>query len=308
MRAIIRDDLDGIVCAALLKVAGAVDQVRMARVKEIVDGDVEITDQDIVCNLPYHPDANLWFHHSNEGGTKYPVPSDLRGAYAMAPSTSRLIYQHYHPNHSELQRFSGLVDDTDRVASADLSMDDVRDPQGNILLGLLLDPRTGLAAHSDHRSEYLAWKASVPDLLIQHTTAEILAMPEAQSWEQIYQESQEAAVRELQDASHRDNNVIVSDFRGMSRHPVSRFILYTLPGLSDGNVSVQISDGDPGVYDEIAVGHSIFNRTASVDVGDLCSWYGGGGIRSAGVCRPSSEESDQVFREIIEACKEANGS
>ncbi|GAF88847.1 unnamed protein product, partial [marine sediment metagenome] len=82
-----------------------------------------------------------------------------------------------------------------------------------------------------------------------------------------------------------DDNVIVNDFRGKKLAPVNRFILYTLPGLSDGNISVRIAGGDPGVGEEIAVGFSIFNRTSMVDVGDLCSWYSGGGHRTVGVCR-----------------------
>lgn len=94
-----------------------------------------------------------------------------------------------------------------------------------------------------------------------------------------------------------DRNVIVSDFRGKKLAPVNRFLLYTLPGLSDGNISVQI-----------AVGHSIFNRTSMMDVGDLCSWYSGGGLFTVGVCRPGTQDSKQVFREITAACKEPSGS
>jgi len=45
-----------------------------------------------------------------------------------------------------------------------------------------------------------------------------------------------------------------------------------------------------------------------VDVGDLCSWYGGGGHRTVEVCRPGVEDSEQVFREIIAVCKEPSGS
>ncbi len=56
------------------------------------------------------------------------------------------------------------------------------------------------------------------------------------------------------------------------------------------------------------MGHSIFNRTSMVDVGDLCSWYSGGGHRTVGACRPSVEDSEQVFREIIAICKEPSGS
>ena len=145
----------------------------------------------------------------------------------------------------------------------------------------------------------------MPDLLSNYTSDEILALPEARRWHKIYRESEAEAIRGLQEASRLDGNVIISDFRGKRLAPVNRFIIYTLPGLSEGNVSVQISDGVPGLYDEIAVGHSIFDRSAQVDVGDLCSWYGGGGARSVGVCRPSVEESEQILKEIVAACQEA---
>lgn len=48
-------------------------------------------------------------------------------------------------------------------------------------------------------------------------------MPETQKWHRIYQESQEEAIRILQECSYLDDNVIVSDFRGKkmaSREPV----------------------------------------------------------------------------------------
>ncbi len=67
MKAIIRGDLDGTVCAALLKATGLVDTVNIVSIKDILDGKVKATDQDIVCNLPFQPDAYLWFdHHSSE--------------------------------------------------------------------------------------------------------------------------------------------------------------------------------------------------------------------------------------------------
>lgn len=305
MRAVVRGDLDGIVCATLLKASGLVDTVHIVRVSDVVNGKVEVTNQDIVCNLPYQPDAFLWFgHHSSEMKHLPPLPSDLHGGFALAPSTAGIVYKYLLSSNPKVERFAELVRDTDILDSADLTVEDVRNPQGNIRLGLLLDPRTRLDADPAHRESYLAWKHTIPDLLLEHTAEEILDLPESQKWCRIYRDSQEEAIRILQENSYLDGNVIISDFREKKLAPVNRFIIYILPGLSEGNISVQIADGEPGVWDEIAVGHSIFNRTSMVDVGDLCSWYSGGGHRTVGVCRPSIEDSDQVFREIIAACKE----
>ena len=59
MKAIIRGDLDGIVCATLLKAARMVDAVEMVSVRDILEGKVTITQNDIICNLPYQPDAYM---------------------------------------------------------------------------------------------------------------------------------------------------------------------------------------------------------------------------------------------------------
>ncbi|MCH7521549.1 MAG: exopolyphosphatase [Candidatus Marinimicrobia bacterium] len=305
MKAIIRGDLDGIVCATLLKAAQMVDTVEMVRIRDILEGKVTITQNDIVCNLPFQPEAYMWFdHHSSEVRRVPEIPPDFRGAFNLAPSTAGVVYQYLLPSHPELEQFEGLVRDTDILDSADLTLEEVQHPQGNIRLGLLLDPRTRLAADEVHRASYQDWKGTMPDLLLTHTAGEILDMPNAQQWCRLYKENQDAAIESILENSHLDGNVIFSEFRGKRRFPVNRFIIYSLPEFREGNISVEISDGEPGVYTDIAVGHSIFNRTSMVDVGDLCAWYGGGGHRTVGVCRPSVEEAEQVLREIISACKE----
>lgn len=53
MKAIIRGDQDGVVCATLLKAARLVDNVSVVCIEGVVNGKVKATNQDIVCNLPY---------------------------------------------------------------------------------------------------------------------------------------------------------------------------------------------------------------------------------------------------------------
>jgi hypothetical protein len=293
------------VSATLLKAAGAIDTIKIVRVSDIVNNKVEITNQDIVCNLPYQPEAHLWFdHHSSEIKKQPAIPPDFRGGFALAPSTAGVVYKYYLTSHPELERFAELVRDTDILDSADVTKEDVLHPEGNIKLGLLLDPRTRLADEPGLHEEYIAWKLTLPELFQKHTTEEILALPETQRWLKRYEDCQEEAINILLANSYLDGNVIISDFRGKKLAPVNRFILYSLPGLAEGNISVQIADGEPDVWYEVAVGHSVFNRTSMMDVGDLCAWYGGGGHRTVGVCRPSVEDAEEVIKEVIGACKE----
>ena len=51
----------------------------------------------------------------------------------------------------------------------------------------------------------------------------------------------------------------------------------------------------------ISVGHSIINRTATVDVGALMFAYGGGGHKAAGTCQIPYEDVDRVIGEVLDA-------
>jgi nanoRNase/pAp phosphatase (c-di-AMP/oligoRNAs hydrolase) len=133
---------------------------------------------------------------------------------------------------------------------------------------------------------------------------EILAMSDAQERIRKYNEMQEFAAEFYRDNSYLDGNVIVTDVRGKDVPPTNRFLIYTLPGLDTGNISVRIADGKRGEFNTISVAYSIFNRTSKVDSGLLCKKYGGGGHRGAATCQPSLADSDQVLAEIIAACKD----
>jgi oligoribonuclease NrnB/cAMP/cGMP phosphodiesterase (DHH superfamily) len=305
VRAVVRADLDGIVSASILKAIGLVDEVAFVKISEIQNGTFTITNQDIVSNLPYHPDAYLWFdHHSSEGNRHPPIPMNYRGAYNLAPSAAGVIYQYFIPFHKELVRFEKLIQDTDIVDSADLTLDEIKNPQGNILLGLLVDARTGFGKHSEYKDDYRRWIESLPDLICSSTIDEILELESTQKWIDIYRSAENAAKKIIKEQAHLDDNVIVADYRGITLPPVNRFVIYSMSPFEDGNISVIISDGMPGLFCDISVGHSIFNRTSMVDVGDICSWYGGGGHRTSAACRPAEDEADQVLEEIIAACKE----
>src|SRR5437763_12621789 len=66
-RLVTRSDFDGLVCAALLKELGILDDIKFVHPKDMQDGKVEITGRDITTNLPYVSSAHLAFdHHSSE--------------------------------------------------------------------------------------------------------------------------------------------------------------------------------------------------------------------------------------------------
>jgi nanoRNase/pAp phosphatase (c-di-AMP/oligoRNAs hydrolase) len=98
--------------------------------------------------------------------------------------------------------------------------------------------------------------------------------------------------------SEQVGKVIVTDFRDLVEKPVgNRFLIYTM--YPDANAEVRIFHGFNGAV-VIAVGHSIFNRTCKVNVGDMLREYGGGGHKGAGTTQIPAEEADAKIQEIID--------
>ena len=81
-RLVTRSDFDGLVCAALLKQLGMLDDIKFVHPKDMQDGKVELSDRDITTNLPYVPGVHLAFdHHDSEAvrvGESRREPRDRR--------------------------------------------------------------------------------------------------------------------------------------------------------------------------------------------------------------------------------------
>jgi nanoRNase/pAp phosphatase (c-di-AMP/oligoRNAs hydrolase) len=67
MRLITRSDFDGLACSSLLESLGLIDDWLFVHPKDIQDGHITATKNDIVANVPLIEGCGLWFdHHSSE--------------------------------------------------------------------------------------------------------------------------------------------------------------------------------------------------------------------------------------------------
>ena len=304
MRVVYRGDFDGSVCAAILLEFGNCDELVQYHPQDVQDGKVEITDQDIICNLPYHPDCNMWFdHHSSELG-KIDFAAIFAGTARITPSAARLVYEYFKGKSAPVGKYEQLVADADLVDGGFITVHHLTKPRGSTLLALMLDPRTGLGLYHDFAISNFQWSIQIPELLARHSVEEILNMPDTKVRAQRYFEIEDQAKKFYAENSYLDGNVIVSDVRGKAVPAGNRFLIYTLDGFTDGNISVRISDGKQGQFHTIAVAHSIVTSTSKVDAGLLCKTYNGGGHERAAACQVSIEDSDRILKEIIEACKD----
>ena len=66
-RLVTRSDFDGLACAMMLKELGMIDEIKFVHPKDVQDGKIELTKNDITTNLPYDPRVFLAFdHHESE--------------------------------------------------------------------------------------------------------------------------------------------------------------------------------------------------------------------------------------------------
>jgi hypothetical protein len=295
MRLVTRGDLDGLTSAVIITVCEPIDDVVLVHPQDITDKKFAVTSQDILANLPYAPGCGKWFDHHLLTQSNERPPEKFEGRYGLAPSAARVVFEYYLEKHPDLVRFEPLLLETDRLDAAQLNIDDVLDPQGYILLGYTLDPRTGLGAYTEYFNRLLGWLRERP-------IEDILAEPEVS--ERVSQMREQDLRFRAETISHskRDGNVVITDFRGMSPLPVgNRFIVYTL--FPQANISLRLHAGPrPDVF-AAAVGHSIFNRTSRTNVGELMSKYGGGGHKGAGTCLLAKDRADELIAELVATMK-----
>jgi hypothetical protein len=296
MRVLTRGDLDGLTSSVLLSIAEKVTEIKFAHPKDVQDGKVPCDAEDIVVNLPYVQGCGLWFDHHVSEESKLEKQGAFQGRFAVAPSAARVVYDHYKTHQKAFDKYADLLKATDALDSAQLSMEDVTAPQGWILLGYTLDPRTGLGPEFQ---KYFRW---LVEYVKEVSLEKILQHPEVKK--RADRVIQETAAHKglLSQKAKLDGNVIISDFRGVKDAPVgNRFQVYAM--FPKGNVEVRIFAGKGGLTMNCAIGHSIFNRTCKVNIGDLCASYGGGGHQGAGTCQLPHDKFDQQFGEILAKLK-----
>jgi hypothetical protein len=293
MRLVTRGDLDGLVAGVLITTMEPVNTVELIHPQEITDSTFEVRKDDILANLPYHPDCAMWFDHHEITESNRQPPAKFRGKHALMPSVARVVFEHYRSY--ELARYESLVAETDRFDSAQLSIQDISDPQGAILLGFSIDARTGFAIEK-------ALFVNLMEVLRNADMDRVLKMPQIAQRIALCKENDVKAMQALQDNSRIDGNVIITDFRNVEKQPVgNRFLIYLV--YPEANVSVRIQWGSQKESVAVSVGHSIINRTCTTHIGRLCSDFGGGGHRGAGACKLTLKEADRSISDIVEVLK-----
>ena len=303
MRLVTRSDFDGLVTAMLLKKLGMIDEMKFVHPKDMQDGKVEITENDILTNVPYVEGCGMWFdHHASEVRRAEEEKFQFKGEVRIADSAARVVYDHFGGREKFGPQLDDIMEGVDKADAAKFSKEDILNPEGWDLLSFIMDARTGLGRYHDYRISNYQLMEKLVDLCAEQPVDQIMADEDVQERVKRYFELDKQFQAMLKEYTKTDGNVIITDLRGVETiFPGNRFMIYAL--YPEQNISLWIVDGFKKQNCAIACGHSIINKTSNTHVGHLMREYGGGGHGAAGTCQVPYDNADNVIAEIVETMK-----
>ena len=274
MRLLTRSDFDGLICAVLLKHLGMMDEWKFVHPKDVQDGLVQVTIDDILANVPYVPGVGMWFDHHSSEKERIRFDYKYEGASELKPSCARVIWDYFGGKEKFPELFQKMMEYVDKCDSGQLTREEVLEPKGWVLLSFIMDPRTGLGRYKDYRiSNYnlmmkmVEWCGTLP-------IDKILDQPDVQERVNLYFKQNELFREQTYKMYSYPQNLAVIDLREEDEiYTGNRFLVYSL--FPECNISMHVMWGREKQNVVFTVGHSIIKRTSKTDVGKLMLEYEG---------------------------------
>ncbi|EID0059580.1 exopolyphosphatase [Vibrio vulnificus] len=298
-RLVTRSDFDGLVCAVLLKQQDLIDEIKFVHPKDMQDGLIDITENDIVTNLPYVAEAHLVFDHHLSETIRNRGCHENHIINPNAPSAARVVWDYYGGTSVFPVEWIEMMEAVDKGDSAQFSRDDVLDSKGWNLLNFLMDARTGLGRFREFRISNYNLMMDLIDYCKNHTIEQILDLPDVKERIDLYREHEIKFKEQIQRCATVHKNLVLLDLTNEETiYAGNRFIIYAL--FPDCNISIHKMWGFQKQNVVFATGKSIFDRGSKTNVGELMLKYGGGGHQAAGTCQINLEDAERVQAELIE--------
>jgi len=305
-RLVTRSDFDGLACAMMLKELNLIDDIKFVHPKDVQDGKIELSENDITTNLPYDPRVGIAFdHHESEVDRLKAL--ETGGKLIIDPharSAARVVYDYYGGKKAFPRISDELMEAVDKGDSADFTVDEILNPSKWVLLHYIMDPRTGLGRFHDFRISNYDLMMELIDKCLNHNIDEIMELPDVKERTKLYFEQAELFKAQLKRIVKVYDKVAVIDLRNEDIiYAGNRFMVYAM--YPETEISVHVAWGFKKQNTAVMIGKSIVNKKSKVDIGELCLSYGGGGHMNAGTCQLSNETVDSELPNII---KKLNGN
>ena len=298
-RLITRSDFDGLVCAAILKELNIIDDILFVHPKDMQDGSIEVTANDITTNLPYNANAYLSFdHHLSETIRNEKQPNHIIDP--SAPSAARVVFDYYGGSDKIPHISAELMAAVDKGDSANFTKEEILDPQGWDLMNFLMDARTGLGRFREFRISNYQLMMELIDQCRKIDIKDILQLPDVQERIELYLDQQLKAKEQILRCSTVHKNLVILNLQNEETiWATNRFIIYAI--FPECNISIHRLWGLKKQNTVFAIGKSILDRSSKTNVGELCLKYGGGGHHAAGTCQVANDQAEKVQQELIKS-------
>ena len=297
-RLVTRSDMDGLVCAILLKEQKMISEITFVHPKDVQDGKIELTANDITTNLPYSEKVHLAFDHHISEDIRLKKHPDNYVNEAHAASVARVLYNYL----GGKKTFPNISDDmmkaVDKADSAHYTMEDVLNPKGWELLSFLMDPRTGLGRFKEFSISNYNLMMKLIDYCLEHTINDILKLPDVKERVDLFMDQKDKHAEQIRRCTTIIKHLGVLDLRTEEIiFAGNRFVIYAL--YPEITVSMHVMWGMRKQNTVFAIGKSIFNRSSTINIGELMLQYGGGGHEAAGTCQVENNQAEEKKAELI---------
>ena len=300
-RLVTRSDFDGLVCAMLLKELDIVDDIKFVHPKDVQDGKIDISENDITTNLPFDKRVGLAFDH-HESELLRNNAAEYKDKYIIdgnAKSAARVVYDYYGGAKTFKHVSQEIMAAVDKGDSADFNEEEILHPTGWALMNFLMDARTGLGRFHSFRISNYALMMELISYCVNHTIDEVLELPDVKERVDLYFEQQELFKAQLQRITRIEGKVAVIDLREEEViYAGNRFMVYAM--WPETELSVHIAWGFKKQNTAVMIGKSIINKASDFNIGELCLSYGGGGHANAGTCQLENDKIDAELPVILD--------
>ncbi len=295
-RLVTRSDMDGLVCGTLMKYLGIINEITFVHPKDMQDGKIKITKNDITTNLPYVEGVYLAFdHHFSET-----LRNEKKSNHIIdptAPSAAEVVYQYYGASKKFPVLFKDMMYAANKADSAAFTKEDILNPQAWELLSFLMDSRTGLGRFKEFTVSNYQLMMDLIDYCKDHTIEDILKLPDVKERVDLYFKYEKKFKEQLIKCTQIKKNLAIIDYTNEEIiYPGNRFLVYAL--YPEINISIHVVWGKEKQNIVFSPGKSILNKTSKINVGELMLKYGGGGHKAAGGCQIETSKAKQVLEEL----------
>ncbi|MCX8175554.1 MAG: hypothetical protein N3E51_05105 [Candidatus Micrarchaeota archaeon] len=290
MRLYTHTDLDGVFCAVLLSEIEEIDEINFIDPATVQSGKIPFTKFDIIADLPYDRRCGMWFDHHESSKPK--PNAKFEGAWADKPSAARVIYDW--AENPYLEKYASALEEVDRIDSGQVPLEQARRPTGWFLLSNTLEMSPDKKEDDEFRLHVISLlrKNQDIDAVLSDAKVAVRAAKVEQELERFAQL--------MRENTRMVGRVAFSDLRKLEGLPRgNNYLIYSLFPEAIASVRLMPEREQKGMV-KLSVGHNIYGKKSSFDVGAAMRKLGGGGHRAVGGADVKAEEAEKVAMKIMQ--------